>query len=1050
MGTHINNPYIFRPSLHDKLYHSSPHMKSPQEDRPRSLKALCEAVITNKLGEGGRRPYHKKKKEEENEEEEVKRSLETLFGSGNPVLSGLPAVKGLRDAVRLFVKKHAYLIKKTGGNDVVGVRNEPVNLRDALLSNHEAMENIREEWKEILENMYAAEEDDSTTPPGETLATDTTPQSNVLFFDAGHTGAWEELQLEEKSQCSDARGFLETCVREWMEEGLPIEKGKAEAFVRALREVIDTELDSIVFDDHWESWVSSLLMCVEPRAKSSSSTSWEVLTLVELIYSRCTPQRKLLLLDFIADKIQQPFEDALILKDFILQLFHRILLCTAEYIVGFMDDEIARLVLKSLRVTADHLASFDMMDPQAKWLKHILVRPSVVRDLASLSSREPELINKLTAAMPAPHAVELMLIMLPLWVKGPGDELTSTRIFDKLVDALLNKHMLDDLVEDAMACVDRCLCGLHTEKRHEHFHKVHSFLLSQEYSEVQESVGRLLRLLLCFSIPSTYDPDKSYRLLPMHLRSLEEGLLRRLEKWTRKNATLKIVVGDFWWEILRWHAADLPKVAAHAVRAVCRDERRVGSPWDEGHLVAISYSVSSWRGLEEVLEDEQRAGSLNYVALLLNICACASRASSRLQQERQQQQQQQQPPMSLNPTACWLLMRWCTNACARRGLFLATTEVLRSLTDDRDVTEGSLLAIPVEEFDSITHMPHAIPAQELSQKRMLATILSVRLWIATLCPLSQTPSVAELDVTGKLAQQLQTYWVDYDSNVSMPDKPFGEDSLLLLLCVLSMNKLTRVRKSGSHSQEYILQDALKRLLAERRGHDPVWHLLQFLITGVGSDHLAAIIVHRFGTAQEVPLQIDVDAYETSVLHDVGEKELGTMKDLIGLKKGDKERETHVLPVLQLLLQLNGGDVSHAVAAFKKHPTSRWETYGRCMDLAASVVERLLKSFPYLEERMRCEGVDVYYLSLLCIRRWLRDSVKLPDLARASIDKFMRLGQVAWEGLVADSLGRHIEALWEQFSEADGLLRLCAESVILPVSPFLVLCLATDFILKENV
>ncbi|RNF13925.1 hypothetical protein TcG_08039 [Trypanosoma cruzi] len=1025
-------------------------MKSPQEDRPRSLKALCEAVITNSLGEGGKRPYHKKRKEEENEEEEVKRSLEALFSSGNPVLGGLPAVKGLRDAVRLFVKKHAYLIKKTGGNDVAGASNEPVNLRDALLSNQEAMEKIRGEWKEILENMYAVEGDDSTTPPGETLETDTTTPSNFLFLDAGHTGAWEELQLEEKTPCSDARGFLETCVREWVEEGLPIEKGKPGAFVRALREVIDTELDSIVFDDHWEAWVSSLLMCVELRTKSSSSTSWEVLTLVELIYSRCTPQRKLLLLDFIAEEIQQPFDGVPILKDFLLQLFHRVLLCTAENVVGFMDDEIAQLVLKGLRVIADHLASFDTIDPQARWLKHILVRPSLVRDIASLPSREPELINKLTAAMPAPHAVGLMLIMLPLWMKEPGDARTSTRIFDKLVDALLNKQVLDDLVEDAMACVDRCLRGLHTEKRHEHFVKVHSFLLSQEYSEVQESVGRLLRLLLCFSIPSAYDPGKSYRLLPTHLRSLEEHLLRRLEKWTRKNAAHKIVVGDFWWEILRWHAADLPKVVARAVQAVCRDERRVGSPWDEGHLVAISYSVSSWRGLEDVLEDEQRAGSLNYVTLLLNICAGASRASSRSQKERQQQQKQQQPPVSLNPTACWLLMRWCTNACARRGLFLATTEVLRSLTDDKDVTEGGLLAIPVEEFDSITHMPHAIPAQELNQKCMLATILSVRLWIATLSPLSQTPSVAELDVTGKLAQQLQTYWVNYDSNVSMPDKPFGEDSLLLLLCVLSMNRLTRVRKSGNHSQEYILQDSLKRLLAERRGHDPVWHLLQFLLTGVGSEHLAAILVHRFGTAQEVPLQIDVDTYETSVLHDVGEKELGAMKDLIGLKRGDKERETNLLPVLQLLLQLHGGDVSRAVAAFKKYPTSQWEAYGRCVDLAAGVVERLLKSFPYLEERMRCEGVDVYYLSLLCTRRWLRDSVKLPDLARVSIEKFMRLGQAAWEDVVADSLGKHIEALWEQFSEADGLLRLCAESVILPVSPFLVLCLATDFGLKENV
>ncbi|RNF13108.1 uncharacterized protein Tco025E_06298 [Trypanosoma conorhini] len=1029
-------------------------MEIPQKGPPRSLKVVCEALLANSLGKGRESPCPKNKTEEE--DAEAKRSLESLIGPGNSALRGVPAVKGLRESVRLFVRKNAELVRTTTGNGVAGAKSDPLALRDALLRNGAAMEEMRGEWKQILERMYAvAEEQDSVTPPGYTSAADATPPSNVLRFGADHDGFWEELPWEGKTSCHDVRGLLDSCRREWVEDGSALSGEKAEVFVRALRAVADADPESPILDANWDFWVGALLVCVGLQA-----TSCETRTLVELIYSRCAPQRKLGLLDAVAAKLRRPVEDAPDERGVFLELFHRLLLCTSESIVAFLDDEIAQLLLQGLRVVVEHLEDFSVLDSQALWLKRLLVRPSLGCNIALLPIREPGLINKLAAAMPISHVLGLMLTMLPLWVKGPGDATTFTLVFEKLVDALLSNHVRCDLVEDAMVCVDRCVRGLCVEKRQEQFNKVYRFLISQEYSEVRDSVGRLLRLLLRFVVPSTYESNRSYRLSLAQVRSLEEKLLRRSEHWTKKASVHQAVVGDFWWELLRWHATDLPKVVARAVRAVCRHEKRVGSPWNEGHLVAISYSISSWRGLEEVLEDERRAGHLDYRALLLHLCAGAPRMPSGSQKQQQQQEyekkereeedeQQPQPPVRVCPTAWWLLMRWCTNACARRGLFLATTEVLLSLAADRDVADGALLAIPVEEFEALLHVPQLTPVQEVRQRRMLAAMLSVRLWIATLCPLSPTPGVADLDVTEMVARQLQTYWVEYNGNVSLPNEPFGEDSLLLLLCVLSLNRLSGAGDANECSHGHVLQAALQELLKERRGLDPVWQLLQFLTTGVASDRLAAVLAHRFGAEHEAALQAAAEKCAISDLRLVGEGELCALKELLSVKGEDAEEEVHILSVLRLLLQLYGGDASRAAAVVKSHSSSHLETYGRGTDLAVGVAHRFIAAFPHLEERMRCEGVDVYYLCLLCTQRWLRDPLKLPQLARASIEKYMRFGQAAWEVLVSDCLGRHIETLWDAFSEVDGLSIQCAESVILPVSPFWVSCLAADFSLKED-
>lgn len=502
------------------------------------------------------------------------------------------------------------------------------------------------------------------------------------------------------------------------------------------------------------------------------------------------------------------------------------------------------------------------------------------------------------------------------------------------------------------------------------------------------------------------------------------------------SAASQSAIDNFWWELLRWYAADLSRVVHRVIWATCQPEKPVGLPWCGDHLVAMSYSILTWRELDGVLRDGERANSFDYAALLNSICAGGVRDFFPLQQ-----QQQQQCSVRLGPDAWWLLMRWCTNAWARRGLFFATTALIRSLTEDNEGNEEErLLPIPLEEFDVLSHVPHSVPARELGRQRTLVLLLSVRLWIAALSPFSETSVVDELDVAKMLFRQLQAHWLDSNRSVRVSDQAFGEDSLLLLLCVCVMNKLTEVKRSNGHGDDCPLQEGIEQLLRARVGHDPVRHLLQFLTTGVGYSQLATVLTHR----HELSACLDIeDERGASLPQSVGEKKLSTLRWHLDVKEEDGGT-CHLTSVLWLLLQLHAGDVSHAATAFRAHPVSLWESYGRSAELAVGVVEHVLHAHPHVEELLRREGVDVYYLSLLCVGRWLRDPVRSPHIASISIDKFMLLGEAAWKCFVADSLVKYVMTLWEDWRDTDGSSCFLVGSDVFPVSFLFASCLTGAF------
>ncbi|KEG12486.1 hypothetical protein DQ04_01671030 [Trypanosoma grayi] len=1022
-----------------------------------SLKALCDAAIAGCLvGERGQ-------KQQQRQQRAV---LESMFQSPAPALEEAPAVQELRRAAQVFVREHAHLLDSGTVSNAASVKREKRPVCESILRDAEATEALKAEWRQILQRTYTVSAKDVVAKPflGRVEAIDQKPQPNVMSFDSddddknNHNNSnqnntngddddgdmvWEALQLNEKPSCGNAAEFIASCFREWEEARRIVEGERAKEFLRALHEVVDTGLDAVIIDGNWDFWEASLASCV-----AQDTASLEAVAVVDLLYARCAPRHKVLLIECISERIERAEEDVAGAKENYLQLLSRLLLHTPEDIVPFMDDEILHLLLCGMRVVVNHIDFFNTVDPQARWLKGLMVRPSVLRDIVLLPATEPEVVSKIARAMPAPHAVGLILTMLPLWVQQLHDSRTFTQLFDGIVEAVVKERISPEAVEDALACIGRCIRGITLERRYAHFRKVCDAITLSRHSEAKESVLRLLRLLLRFALPSAHESDVKYRLPATHLKSLEKGLLKKSENWSKTNAASQEMIGKFWRELLRWYAADLPKVVAHVVKTVCRHEKRPGMPWDEGHLVAVSQSIPLWRGLEEVLEDKQRASSLDYVALINHICADDMKSSDQLSRQESQR------------IGMWcMLMRWCTNAHARRGLFRATTKALRSLTKDNSITDNTLLAIPVEEFGTLFCMPQALTPGEMKRQRRLVVLLSIRLWIAALSSPVETPIPAQLDVIGMILQQLRASWVDFNASDMASREPLGEESLLILLCVYALSKLTRVGGS-SPTYEHQLQSALQQLLSERRGFDPITQLLRYLTTGVDCDRLAPVLANRFEAACEPPIVSGVEKCERSLLLEVEDKGLGALERLLGKRtgKGEKRKENagekgeerNLRSVLLLLLQLHAGDASRAALVFNAYPTLKWGAYSRCTELAVGIVQHLLDSHPQVEDVLRCRGVDVYYLSLLCVCQWLRDPINSADLASASIEKFMLLGQAAWERIVAESLYTYVKARCEEVTETDGLASSRSESGVFPVSLFLALCLTKAFALVEGV
>nr|CCC95353.1 unnamed protein product [Trypanosoma congolense IL3000] len=1028
------------------------------------------------------------------------------WGTLEPVLSLTSAplhetnvLKALQRTVRTAVDQYQYLLSP-GSCEGSECTSKVVQrmLNTSAASGEKVFDILKSEWRHILSSTLIGDKTPvstvgsravgSTTPAGVGVSELQEPNNrgasssahspmgaNVLCFDCDGDSSLDDFPLCGGRDARDeARELIQRWLDDWSEEKRLVPEECRDAFVKALRVICEGDVDNDVFDSHWLFWSNSLVTClVQP------SISWDAVELLKTcLYDHLTMAQRILLVESITMRLRQlqprgecTADD----EEVLLEVLHNFLLRIAGDSELLMDDELGSLLVCTMHTAVAHIGYFEANDPSAQWLEAFLRRPALARNVARLPETHPELVCKMLQVLPMTHAINLVLPMLPLWVKGLHDKSPLPLFYQRISDNILAGRVRQSMLEDALCCLRRSVCGLPPAKRQEYVDQIYETHISgfvekrkcgEGYKVDSGVVLLVMRLLLILAVPSGAESDGGFRLLPRQLREVERCLLKRADVWSNCCAADVELVNSFWCEMLYWYAGQLPNVVNHIIKATIIPDGGIGTLWNEKHLIAISTATPAWLEVERALANQRHTSNIDLSAVLHCMCsnimgALPSLYRLSLNVSGEQGERRVWPRAGHN--LWWLIMRWCTNATLRHHLLLATTEAIESLTSSERDVGSCLLADPVEEMEVDDYVMLDIPLWERERRRKVRLLQSIRLWIVSLCPTGDEATVGQReawDAGGALLRQIKQHWLHHNNLGLVARRPFGDDSLIVLLCTYMMSTLTsaagRVTANRTDSK---LRDALHQILLERRGIDPVQQILLYLTEGADCRGLAGILAHRFNA--ECDSLCDAEAHGTLRAADVpqsfpDEKELKLFKTYIREFSSDvshvssDECSPALESVLLLILQLHEGNVVSSVSTFSAHPLSRWESYGNIKELSADVEEHIHHLYPNVRQLLRYQGVDLYYLTLLCIGRWLRDPWKAAELATYSMDVFVRLGRKVWEGLVAKSLYEYIMMVHRQSRQQESALRgPWVEVPVFPVSHFWTSCITNKFTLLRE-
>ncbi|KAG8343366.1 hypothetical protein TRVL_05808 [Trypanosoma vivax] len=985
---------------------------------------------------------------------------------------GSSLMKLLRRSVESFVRQRLEHMDVPSLVDESAVQRTVESLLvDETDDGARALDSLRDEWRQILANTLSSEASAGmeVTPPIvatpllldshehtsqvlETLNSDLSPSSvNVLRFDCESDFSFDIHSHETGPDAlTEAHDTIDACLQEWVKGKRPLNQKKRASFLRALRTLLETDVDVPIFDGNWDFWQSTLFLCME-----HTETAWSCIDLIySLLYDRLTARQKFVLIEAVSRELGQPRggttkAESEATEENLLHLLHKLLLKVESDTDISLEEGVSELLPSVVGVVVDHVTFFDRIDPRAQWFKAILVHPAMVPSIVALPRTFPDIFRKMQAALPATHVMSLLLSMMPLCAKEHGDAADFLNIFSQLLCLIISGKVLDDMAEDALRCVERCICRMQSLVRLEHFRYVLGAFDGDSEGVMCDisSVSIVLKLLLVLVCPYSYEVNKGFRLPPKEVKMLEKALVKRTEIWYTKFTGAQALIDAFWWKLLHWYATDLPKVVRRVVRSVTQGSKRAYALWGEGHLVAISTVLPMWPSVAEVLDADSVAETLNYTAVL-NSMRCCDTVSAL---------QEQCAPIDQKPALWRLLMKWCTNIHARRGLFLATGEAMRQLEGGEEAEDTTLLVLSMEELETMTLMPHTVPEQRAEQVNMLASLQTIRLWIASLSPSRETVATSALNTSDMLAKQLNSHWLWTTEKENQPRPPFGDDSLALLLSVGVAEVLTSAPCARVVDP---IQEVVRNLLVERSGTDPVWQLGHFLTCRVGDGPaLADALAHRFDALSEPSPRANGECHITpgpdSNSVQIDQEHIDFLAGVI--RESDPSNETDwdskklplLEPVLQLLLWLHDRDTEAAASLLKAYPFALWNAYSRCEELALGVAQRVAHAHPHVERLLHIEGVDLYYTALLCVRRWLRDPSGSRDSARTSLLLFLRHGNEAWECSVANALYEHIQLLHAAHGQY-GEFSAWSESNLYPINPFWALCLTNTFALPTNI
>jgi hypothetical protein len=471
----------------------------------------------------------------------------------------------------------------------------------------------------------------------------------------------------------------------------------------------------------------------------------------------------------------------------------------------------------------------------------------------------------------------------------------------------------------------------------------------------------------------------------------------------------------------------------------------------------------------------------------------------------------------LSPSSVALCLRWCTFDEAHRGLVTAAREALQHFLScvQRSGTACSADQWPLQW--PVEASPHAgttdvsygeDTARNARHVRSLVCYQSLALLLTSI----ELPTAAEavrgdaednVDAVDCIWVQLKDLWLapaqlldaeeggrhtspPPSSSPSLPPTaptttsrlhnypPFDEDSLLTLLCALTLCIL--VRPSAEY-KTWLCPDVvprrlrpLRRLCVERRGVDPVYFMVRYITSGKGRKRLPAILldgcdaeltvdtvidVSDFTDGEDLPMgEVAVPVSETAVdelLHAafpcVEDQVITTATSPPSLSPHSSAVEktkdsvaqptwSHGLWMLARTLLSHQTSLRTTPAALcqllASRSTDEWNRFVSYGERALAVSTLLESDWPAAVAALRSAHVDVVYLASLCVSSWLQlpathTTSARRKLAWAALQYFAHNGIAAYDALVARSLTAHVERL-----QRDSGLS-ASEAVIFPQS-----------------
>lgn len=905
----------------------------------------------------------------------------------------------------------------------------------------------------------------------------------------------------------------------------------ASAFLLFMTDMMDTHPEVVWQCSDWSVLVRLMTVCLEECPE-------EGLSLAERYFAGAGPRQRLLLLNQLIALVDKKMEPGFLTH--LVMTVRRFMEELPTDWVTLLDRELGAVLTAFLATVAvPHAVLLSSCDPCASWLARWSERPSLTPMLCGLPDAAPTLLGRLAdrmwppaaagaAAEPCSHAMCVVAMVLPFLgarpeVAAAANESTppTAGTAELLATQLLHCALRDDFprkwygsvgvrVSGALRLVSRkmpipvwleglraCTSSLQrlvdqwqsdTHRSRASVERISWILKVIESVLFDRAVPALegdaqLRGSLCEQLTALYAMTSQLR--------CARTPSQHTEHITRCSLAL-------WRMVLPGYGLLCEQIITTSIL----DAVDQGDQYAIELLVCCTTHLALWLRIRPHLTRPggRRIHDFGAVldAMLLPELDCSSSSSG--------ESSKHACGPAVSTRACVLLQRWSTVPYMRAGLRRAAAARLAAnahplFYESARVGDWPLL-LPVEliagdrvdgEPSGRAPVPMELPpaAQQELSHAALYQLVGLLLGVAH-APLrgvgTSTDEGDEEPFVAAVLRQIEHQFlvpaaadaVDCDSGtpaaIAETAAGFGDDSLLVLLCVAAVSVLTSVEAEGwlwrcssstcdaEHRQGQLR--ALRTLCAARRGVDPVYFLVRFLTSGgKGKKRLEPILLRGFAADLRVETVIDVGAFVDGedyprpartprCLPDAhanpaarpSANEEATIQELLMTAFGNeaavrytKMMESSTAAALRETISLvresyNSADLAEIARVLQRRSLEEWLTFADTASCAEAVTQRILASAVRLEGLMLADvlaecGVDLHFLSCVCVSSWLRappleacdaagtGSNGNGEVLRASLKGFVKRGLDAWLDLVASSLSAFIVSTLQRQDEA---------------------------------